>query len=73
MVLYLFIGTVGGCIITYIGCKICDVNFNGGNNYTPSSGAILTFLGTLVGAAVGFGFGAAKLANGTHPFIVKDL
>jgi len=72
MVLYLFIGTVSGCVLTYIGCKTFDVSFKG-SDYTPSPGALLTFLGTIVGAAVGFGFGAAKLANGTHPFIAKEL
>ncbi len=64
MVSYLLIGIICGFIITYVGCKICDIDFSGGH-FGPSPGAILTFLGAIIGAAVGLGFGVVKLSNGT--------
>lgn len=70
MVLYLLVGALGGCVIGYVGSKTCDIIFKG-SSYVPSQNSLMTF-GILVGAIIGFGFGVAKLTDGTHS-LATDL
>jgi len=70
MVLYLLIGALIGCVIGYIGSNIYDILFKG--SYHASSPSSFMSFGTFIGAIIGFGFGIAKLTDGTHP-LATDL
>ena len=65
--LYTIVGAVFGGFVTYVGCKLTDVDSRS-FGFIPSNLDLCVIVGTFAGACVGFGVGANALANGTHVF-----
>ena len=61
--LYMIIFAIIGGVGTYVAAKVCNADFNG--SYI-STGGLMTFMGTALGAAVGFGIGVTRMANGNY-------
>lgn len=60
-------GFVGGCA-TYFICKLTGVSFDSSSSYIkfPSNGNIIVFLGFIIGASMGFGYGTSQFIAGNH-------
>ncbi len=71
MVLYTIIGGLVGGVLTYVGCKVFNVDFRA--SYGISVGGLMTTFGTVIGGAIGFGLGVGALMNGTHLFNRPEL
>lgn len=67
--LYTLTGGLLGLTLSYCVCKLTNVNMQSNNGYfkLPSEGQILMFLGTIMGASMGFGIGAYKIAHQSYP------
>lgn len=63
--LYTFLGAFIGGILTYIFCKWTRVNFTTGTGFFSDAG-IYMFVGILIGAGAGFGYGVSALLSGNH-------
>ncbi len=64
--LYTVLGAICGSIGTYVICKITNVSFV--ESFGSSNGSICILFGTIIGGAVGFGYGSRMLATGQHPY-----
>jgi hypothetical protein len=63
--LYTVVGAIIGAVSSAMLCKITDVNFSS-SGFAPSDAALYIFVGTLVGAGTGFGYGLNSMINGSH-------
>jgi len=63
---YTLAGALIGGVVTYVTAKVFNVNFSDTHWLVPTEGAVMTFFGTLTGAAVGMGWGLSALRSGTY-------
>jgi hypothetical protein len=63
--LYTVVGTFLGGMLSYCYCKWKRVSFSTYNGFF-SDAAMYIFVGGLVGAGAGFGYGVNALVNGNH-------
>jgi hypothetical protein len=69
MVLYSIIGGLIGFGTGFLICRLRGISVSGVNSYVvrmPSEGELTVIFATIIGAAVGFGYGGSRYLNGNY-------
>jgi hypothetical protein len=72
--IYTILGAVSGSIGIYLMTKVFDINIVvrlPSGHIIPLPDSTLTFMGAIIGGAIGFGIEIDQIFSATHPLIVK--